>query len=130
MTFAELKEKGSVTVPFKYRKYEDSGFKTPTGKIELYSTRFEEMGCAPLPSYEEPPESPISRPEVAEDYPLVLLAFRTSLTRSTGRSRISARPIAIRRPKSIQKRRHAMASRRATGCGSRRSAAVSGSARV
>jgi len=72
MTFAELKEKGSVTVPFKYRKYEDGGFKTPTGKIELYATRFAEMGYAPLPSYEEPPESPISRPEVAEGYPLVL----------------------------------------------------------
>ena len=56
MTFAELKERGSVTVPFKYRKYEDGGFKTPTGKIELYSTRFEEMGYAPLPCYEEPPE--------------------------------------------------------------------------
>jgi thiosulfate reductase/polysulfide reductase chain A len=72
MTFAQLKEKGSVTVPFKYRKYEDGGFKTPSGKIELYSTRFEEMGYAPLPYYEEPPESPISRPEIAEDYPLVL----------------------------------------------------------
>ena len=72
ITFAQLKEKGSVTVPFKYRKYEDGGFKTPTGRIELYSTRFEEMGYAPLPFYEEPPESPISRPEVAEDYPLVL----------------------------------------------------------
>jgi len=72
ITFAQLKEKGSVTVPFKYRKYEDGGFKTPTGKIELYSTRFEEMGYAPLPFYEEPPESPVSRPEVAEDYPLVL----------------------------------------------------------
>ncbi|MGO9624358.1 MAG: molybdopterin-dependent oxidoreductase [Steroidobacteraceae bacterium] len=72
MTFAELKEKGSVTVPFKYRKYEDGGFKTPTGKIELYSTRLEKMGYAPLPSYEEPPESPISCPEVTEDYPLVL----------------------------------------------------------
>jgi anaerobic selenocysteine-containing dehydrogenase len=72
MTFAQLKEKGSVTVAFKYRKYEDSGFKTPTGKIELYSTRFEAMGYAPLPSYQEPPESPISRPEIAEDYPLVL----------------------------------------------------------
>ena len=72
MTFAQLKEKGSVTVPFKYRKYEDGGFKTPTGKIELYSTRFKEMGYAPLPFYEEPPESPISRPDVCEDYPLVL----------------------------------------------------------
>ena len=72
MTFAELKQRGSVTVPFKYRKYEDVGFKTPTGKIELYSTRLGEMGYAPLPTYEEPPESPLSRPDVAADYPLVL----------------------------------------------------------
>lgn len=72
MTFAQLKERGSVTVPFKYRKYEDGGFRTPTGKIELYSTRLEAMGYAPLPSYEEPPESPLSRPDVAQDFPLVL----------------------------------------------------------
>ena len=30
------------------------------------------MGYAPLPSYEEPPESPTSTPEIAADYPLVL----------------------------------------------------------
>jgi anaerobic selenocysteine-containing dehydrogenase len=59
-------------VPFKYKKYENGGFKTPTGKIELYSTRFEQMGYAPLPYYEEPPESPVSTPEVAAEYPLVL----------------------------------------------------------
>lgn len=72
LTFAEMKERGSVTVPFKYRKYEERGFKTPTGKIELYSTRFEEMGYAPLPTYAEPPESPVSRPDLLADYPLVL----------------------------------------------------------
>lgn len=72
MTFAELKQRGSVVVPFKYRKYEDGGFKTPTGKLELYSTRLKDMGYAPLPSYEEPPESPLSRPDVAADFPLVL----------------------------------------------------------
>jgi anaerobic selenocysteine-containing dehydrogenase len=72
MTFAQLKERGSVTVPFKYRKYEDGGFRTPTGKIELYSTRLETMGYAPLPSYEEPPESPLSRPDLADEFPLVL----------------------------------------------------------
>lgn len=72
MTFAELKQKGSVVVPFKFRKYEDGGFKTPTGKIELYSTRFEAMGYAPLPTYVEAPETPLSRPDVAKDYPLVL----------------------------------------------------------
>ena len=72
ITFEQLKEKGSIIVPFKYRKYEDGGFRTPTGKIELYSTRFEELGYAPLPYYEEPPESPVSQPDNFEDYPLIL----------------------------------------------------------
>lgn len=72
-TFAELKQLGNIKLPFRYRKYENErGFKTPTGKIELYSTRFEAMGYAPLPHYEEPPESPISRPDLTETYPLVL----------------------------------------------------------
>ena len=72
VTFDELKERGFVKVPFRYRKFEDGGFKTPTGKIELYSTRLEALGYPPLPHYEEPPESPVSAPEVARDYPLVL----------------------------------------------------------
>ena len=72
VTFEQLKEKGSIIVPFKYRKYENGGFRTPTGKIELYSTRFEELGYAPLPYYEEPPESPVSQPDNFEDYPLIL----------------------------------------------------------
>ena len=72
MTFDQLKQDGFYKVPFKPRKYEEKGFRTPTGKIELYSTRFEQMGYAPLPYYEEPPESPLAAPEVAKDYPLVL----------------------------------------------------------
>ncbi|MGC2519264.1 MAG: molybdopterin-dependent oxidoreductase [Burkholderiales bacterium] len=72
LTFEELKQKGFVKAPFRYRKYENGGFKTPTGKIELYSTRLEKMGYSPLPYYEEPPESPLSAPEVFKDYPLVL----------------------------------------------------------
>ena len=72
LTFADLKERGFVTVPLRYRKYEEAGFRTPTGKIELYATRLEQMGYAPLPTYAEPPESPVSRPDIAADYPLVL----------------------------------------------------------
>lgn len=72
MSFKELSEIGFYKVPFKYHKFEENGFKTPTGKIELFSTRFEEMGYDPLPYYEEPPESPISTPDVAKDFPLVL----------------------------------------------------------
>ncbi|PWB62964.1 MAG: molybdopterin oxidoreductase [Bradyrhizobiaceae bacterium] len=72
ITFDELKQQGFLKVPFRYRKYESDGFRTPTGKIELYATRFEALGYAPLPCYAEPPESPLSTPEVAEAFPLVL----------------------------------------------------------
>jgi anaerobic selenocysteine-containing dehydrogenase len=72
ITFEELKQRGFIKLPFKYRKYEDGGFKTPTGKIELYATRFEQMGYDPLPSYREPPESPFATPEIAKEYPLIL----------------------------------------------------------
>ncbi|MCB1437092.1 MAG: molybdopterin-dependent oxidoreductase [Rhodobiaceae bacterium] len=72
MSYDDLKVRGFYKIPFRYRKYEEKGFKTPTGKIELYSTRFEEMGYDPLPYYEEPPESPIATPEIAEEFPLVL----------------------------------------------------------
>ena len=73
LTFQELKRKGFVQPEFRYRKYEENGFATPTGKIELYSTRMEEMGYDPLPYFEEPPESPVSTPEVATEYPYILI---------------------------------------------------------
>lgn len=69
---SELREKGFHKVPYRYGKYKEGGFKTPTGKIELYATRLEAMGYDPLPYYQEPPESPLATPEVAKDFPLVL----------------------------------------------------------
>ncbi len=41
--------------------------------MELYSTILEGLGYDPLPHYEEPPESPISNPELAREYPLMLI---------------------------------------------------------
>ena len=73
MSFEELAAHGPVKLPMKYRKFEEKGFATPTGKIELYSTRLEELGYDPLPYYEEPPESPLSRPDLAGDFPYVLI---------------------------------------------------------
>jgi len=57
----------------KYRKYEEVGFATPSGKVEIYSSILEKLGYDPLPNYEEPVESPVSMPELAEDYPLILI---------------------------------------------------------
>ena len=68
-----------VVKRFEYRKHEKGllrkdgqpGFDTPTGKVELYSARFEKLGYEPLPTYHEPAESPVSTPDVAREYPLI-----------------------------------------------------------
>jgi anaerobic selenocysteine-containing dehydrogenase len=72
MTWQQFKEKGIITVPFEYRKYERNGFRTPSGKIELYSQGLKDLGFDPLPDYKEPSESPVSNPELASEYPLIL----------------------------------------------------------
>ena len=72
LTFEEFKEKGYLTVETEYRQYKKKGFQTPTGKVELYSTIFKKNGYDPLPLYVEPPQSPISTPELTKDYPLIL----------------------------------------------------------
>ncbi|MEM3421352.1 MAG: molybdopterin-dependent oxidoreductase [Candidatus Hadarchaeum sp.] len=56
----------------RYRKYLDDGFLTPSKKVELYSETLEKYGYDPLPTYVEPNESPVSTPELAEEYPLIL----------------------------------------------------------
>ena len=48
------------------------GFATTTGKIELDCTMFAMLGLPSMPFYEEPFESPVSRPDLFEKYPLVL----------------------------------------------------------
>nr|QNO56038.1 formate dehydrogenase subunit alpha [Methanosarcinales archaeon ANME-1 ERB7] len=61
--------------PEMYRKYEGfmGGFFTPSKKVALYSERLEELGYDPLPVYKEPAESPVSRPDLATEYPLILM---------------------------------------------------------
>lgn len=55
-----------------YRKYESEGFKTPSRKMEFTSRILEQHGLDPLPKYEEPRLSPLSSPEVAARFPLIL----------------------------------------------------------
>lgn len=72
MNWQEFKKKGILTVPITYRRYERDGFDTPSGNVELYSLTLKDMGYDPLPSYREPTESPVSNPELAKEYPLIL----------------------------------------------------------
>jgi anaerobic selenocysteine-containing dehydrogenase len=59
--------------PIEYKKYERMGFATPSGKVEIHSSIFEELGYDPLPDYEEPVESIANNPELAVEYPLTLI---------------------------------------------------------
>jgi anaerobic selenocysteine-containing dehydrogenase len=72
VNFEEMKERGFVSVPLSYLKYQKSGFATPSGKIELYSSVLKRLGYDPLPAYAELPESPVSDPELNKEYPLIL----------------------------------------------------------
>ncbi len=73
ITFRELQNRGYIVAPMRYRRYVGKGFNTPTGKVELYSTRLEDCGYDPLPTFREPPESPVSTPELLPEYPLILI---------------------------------------------------------
>jgi anaerobic selenocysteine-containing dehydrogenase len=56
VTFTEFAREHSVHVPpLSYRKYEQTGFATPSGKVELRSTILEDLGFDPLPYYREDP---------------------------------------------------------------------------
>ncbi len=77
LSFKEFMERGGFYfVSKEYKKYEKMGFATPSGRLELYSTIFEKLGYDGLPQYEESHENPISSPELAKEYPLVLLTGR------------------------------------------------------
>ncbi|MFH1489864.1 MAG: molybdopterin-dependent oxidoreductase, partial [Pseudomonadota bacterium] len=56
----------------KFRKYKESGFPTPSGKMEFVSTLLAKHGLDGLPKYNEPKHSPVSTPDLARDFPLVL----------------------------------------------------------
>jgi anaerobic selenocysteine-containing dehydrogenase len=64
LTFEEFKQRRFLRAPTDYRKHEKDGFRTASGKVEIYSERLKAMGYSPLPTY--------NPPQVDADYPLVL----------------------------------------------------------
>ncbi|MFC1783473.1 molybdopterin-dependent oxidoreductase [Planctomycetota bacterium] len=56
--------------------YGDNVFDSPTKKFEFYATGAQELGLAPLPSYEIALESIADTPELAREYPLQLISSR------------------------------------------------------
>jgi len=65
-----------VPVEVGYRRYTTKGFATPSRRVEIYASQFAEHGYAPLPDYVEPAASPVSRPDLAARYPLVMTSAK------------------------------------------------------
>jgi anaerobic selenocysteine-containing dehydrogenase len=68
----------------RYQKYAEvdaqtgrpKGFQTPTGKIEIYSTRFAKAGFPPLPGMTKGGDNQRSSADTQSEYPLILTSFR------------------------------------------------------
>ncbi len=79
-SYKELQERSWAFPEFEYDKHKKGllrpdgkpGFNTSTGRYHFYSPEMVYFGFPPFPTYEEPPESPVSAPELAAKYPLVL----------------------------------------------------------
>jgi anaerobic selenocysteine-containing dehydrogenase len=89
MTYKDLQEKTWIMPPDghpskPYSRHEKGllrpdgkpGFRTPSGKVELYSSWLEKWELAPMPYHEEPPYSPVSTPDLFKKYPLILCTGR------------------------------------------------------
>jgi anaerobic selenocysteine-containing dehydrogenase len=70
LSFEEFKQKRFLKGKKEYRQYEKDGFRTPSGKVEIYSKRLEELDYSPLPFYQELSRFGFSEP--TGEYPLLL----------------------------------------------------------
>jgi anaerobic selenocysteine-containing dehydrogenase len=78
-----------VALTTRHRKYVDTGFATPSGKVELYSATLAAHGYPPLPTFEEP-LSPRSRPDLADRFPLVLSCAKSLFFCETQHRQVTA----------------------------------------
>jgi anaerobic selenocysteine-containing dehydrogenase len=68
------------------------GFATPTKRVELYCVPFSAHGIPAMPDYVEPAVSPLSRADIAAEFPLVLTNAKfTTYVHSQQRALVSLR---------------------------------------
>ena len=97
ITLDRLKAEGPIrlNIPDAFAPFADGVFPTPSGKCELYSERMKSDGFDPLPTYTPPLEDPLTRPVLADRYPLQLLSpprpqFLNSTFANSARHRAAA----------------------------------------
>lgn len=67
-----LKQNGWVPFAYKLGNFDSAGFKTPSGKIELWSETLDGIGIDPLPGY-VPPRADSTDAATRKNYPLILI---------------------------------------------------------
>lgn len=109
LSYKDLKKMGMLRSPVRYRKYENEGFKTPSGKVELVSSRLERMGYDGLPVFREPVGTPFGSPELAREYPLVLTSGKSPFFQHAshrmvpGLRRLSPEPVVKLNPETAER---------------------------
>jgi len=71
LSYGEFVEKGYLKGPDRFKFYEQKGFRTPTGKVELKLSTAEKFNLKPLPEFSGLPE------EEDPDYPLILISAKS-----------------------------------------------------
>jgi anaerobic selenocysteine-containing dehydrogenase len=116
--FDDMRKRTWAYPDFEYNKHEKGllrpdgqpGFATSTGRYNFFSPEMQMFGLPPLADYEEPPESPVSTPETAEEYPLVLTTggrlwgfFHSEHRQSPSMRRLHPNPLARIHPNTAEK---------------------------
>jgi len=76
LDYEAFKEKRVLEAERRFHKFLEKGFRTPSGKVELYSKQLQKMGCRPLPHENDIPSS--------DDYPLVLTSAKSGYDHHSG----------------------------------------------
>ena len=76
LTYEDFKRMGILKGKWEYRGYEKGGFKTSSGRVEIYSGQLKDLGYDPLPRYQELPESPQSTPDLFKEFPLIFTSAK------------------------------------------------------
>ncbi|HPB69617.1 MAG TPA: molybdopterin-dependent oxidoreductase [Syntrophales bacterium] len=71
LTYRQFVERGYLKGPDRFRAYEEKGFSTPTGKVELRLSTAGKFGLTALPEFSGFPE------EDDPDYPLLLISAKS-----------------------------------------------------
>jgi anaerobic selenocysteine-containing dehydrogenase len=109
ITYEDFKSMGILKGKWKYKSYEEKGFNTPSGKVEIFSQRLKEWGYDPLPLYRELPESPYSTPRLFKEYPLIFTSakdpfyFHSSNRNIPSLRKFSSDPVALIHPETASR---------------------------